>query len=163
MAAAKVVTASIVIDFTSASGEGVLTAEVDSRETGYNGGDTQFYPGSTPYFLLFKSSTVVIDSIRCSEGNIVLISAAEVIKTTEYLTYANEKSASPQYPIGGASQVLDSAGMVGTPTLGETAVTFAAPQVCVVQVEYESIALAYQLTGASGLRPVVIYVAGHAP
>lgn len=162
MASTKTVTTSLVIDFNQAEGEGILTAEIDDRETGYNLGDTAFSPGSEPAFLLYMSSNVTVDAIKVSEGSLVLISGSVSIATTEYLTYANEKSAQPQHPVlTGSSAVTDSAGLTATPVVAETSVYFSTPQVGVLQLEYQSTARAYRLVGASGLRPVVVYIAGH--
>lgn len=161
MASTKSVTASLVIDFSQAGGEGILTAEIDDRETGYNAGDTSFGIGSEPAFLLFMTSNVVIDRMVSSEGTLVRIASSEAVAAKEWITYANEKSGKPKYPIRAGGTVLDSANIVGTPIITESAVSFAAPQIGVLQLDYTSIAVAYKLVGASGLRPVVIFVAGH--
>ncbi len=160
--ATNTVTASIVINFTTAGGEGILAAEIDDRETGYNGGDTNFTPGSTPVFLLYTTSNVIVDLMSVSEGSLALVSNSVLIDSSEYLTYAQVKSATPQHPIAPASGVVvDSAGVVGSPIITEASVSFAAAQIAVLKLSYKSYPKAYRLVGASGLRPVVIYIAGH--
>ena len=48
------------------SGEGHLSAEIDSREWGYNGGRSQFFAGDNCYALVYKSSNVNIIGSACS-------------------------------------------------------------------------------------------------
>lgn len=162
MASSKIVTASIVVEFDQSAGEGILQVETDGREDGYNGGDTSFPPGSAPYLLLYKSSNVVIDRIVTSEGTLSLVSSSEAIDVSEFLTFSNAKSATPQHPIpAGSGTITAIVNSAETPTVSENAVTFSSPQVAVVGIDYTTVASVYQLVGASGTYPVVIYIAGH--
>ena len=43
-------------------GDGHLSAEIDSRPYGLNGGRTQYFPGDTCYVLVYKSANVTIKS-----------------------------------------------------------------------------------------------------
>ena len=160
MASTKTVTASIVIEFDQGDAGGTLVLEVDSRADGLNGGNTSFAPGATPYLLLFRSSNVVIDKLAVSEGSLVVVGSDVAVPSDEWLTYANVVSANPKYPVSGGV-ITDSAGLVGTPAISEGAVSFLTPQIGVARLEYTAYATAYKLAGASGDRPVVIYVAGH--
>ena len=157
------VTTSIVIDFTTQDADATLQAEIDDRETGYNLGETTFYPGDSPAFLLYMTSTVLLDLIASSEGAVQLLATGIVIPQTEWLTYANEKSANTKYPIVGGISVSDSAGIVGSPLTTETSVYFAVPQIGVLEVNYNTVASAYRVVGAAGTRPVVVFISGHTP
>lgn len=160
MASKNVVTASIVVEFSTEGGEGILLAEVDGRDDGLNAGDTTFYPGSTPGILLFKSSNVVIDSIVVSEGSMGSVGTVTLTEE-EWLTFANEKKASPKYPITGGGSLSNQANITGAASITETGVTYPSPQIGVAYLTYTTTAQQYRLNGASGTRPVVIFISGH--
>lgn len=157
--ATKMVTASLVVSFDTTDGDGHLSLEIDSREDGLNSGETSFYPGDKPGILLFKSKNVVIDKIVVSEGSLSSSGSAS-ISTEEWLTFANEKSASPKYPVS-SGYVAETGGTSGEAIVTELAVTFPTAQVGVAYLKYTSLAQLYRLVGAPGDKPVVVYVAGH--
>lgn len=160
MASKNVVTASIVVEFSQEGGEGILLAEIDSRDDGLNAGDTTFYPGSSPGILLFKSSNVVIDSIVVSEGTLGSV-GTDSFTEEEWLTFANEKKASPRYPISGSASLSNQANITGAASISEVGVTYPTPQIGVAYLTYQTTANQYRLNGASGTRPVVIFISGH--
>ena len=49
-------------------GEGHLSAEIDSRPYGFNGGRTQYFPGDDCYVLVYKSANVEILGTRTTGG-----------------------------------------------------------------------------------------------
>lgn len=157
--ATKTVTTSLVVEFDTKDGEGHLSLEIDSREDGLNKGDTTFYPGDSPGILMFRSSNVVIDKIVVSEGSLSSMGSA-IIDTEEWLSFANEKSASPKYPVSSGA-VTDTGGIQGDPVVSELAVTFPTPQIGVAFLKYSSLAQLFKLFGAPGDKPVVVYVSGH--
>ena len=48
---------------------GHLSAEIDTRPGGLNGGRTSFNPGETAYILVYKSDNVSITDTICSAGS----------------------------------------------------------------------------------------------
>lgn len=53
-------------------GEGILTAEIDSRPYGLNGGRSQYFPGDTCYVLIYKSANVKILGSFVTGGEFVM-------------------------------------------------------------------------------------------
>lgn len=64
------VTTSIVVQFSQGGAGGSLSAEIDSREAGFNAGKSSFFPGETATFLVFKTPDVVLDEVSASSGSI---------------------------------------------------------------------------------------------
>ena len=78
--------ATIRVQFGTASGDnapGHLSAEVDSRPTGLNGGKTGFAPGETAYILVFASDNVSISETICSAGSLTAQGTTLVTVTDE--------------------------------------------------------------------------------
>lgn len=96
------VTATIVIkfpDFVEDTLEGILIAQIDTRDDGLNSGDTAFQPGDNIGFLVYKNSKVVNLKLLPSTGNIVIISIAQVRSITEDISFAHKDTASVSFPI----------------------------------------------------------------
>lgn len=94
------VTASIVVDFTLGDSEGVLSAEIDGREDGYNNGSTSFSPGQVVYYLVDKSTNVSIIKQTTSAGRVTFV-ANSIEAKEEMITFANDFEASVGSPIHG--------------------------------------------------------------
>jgi hypothetical protein len=143
----SVVKTSIVVQFTTA-GEGSLSAEIDSRPEGYNGGRTSFVPGDSPVFLIFKTSNVTIISIEPSAGVIAGPLGTGTVPVEDMLSFAKETEASLQKPITGALTSKWLGNDLGTPTVvGEQKVRVPTVGVGVLKTNYNSAFTAYQLTG----------------
>lgn len=95
----QVLTAHIVVNFQSAAANANVVAEIDDRVDGYNGGKTTFYPGDTPFMLLFIPDGYVVDQVLSSAGSVAYVEDSKKFIDT-YLTYANEDQASLSYPFG---------------------------------------------------------------
>ena len=158
---ASPITTSIVINF-NATTDSILKAEIDDRTTtegGYNGGETNFVPGDKPAFLLYKSSNVTVSTKLVSEGTLQVL-GNPVIKKTEQLQYANEKSAELSYPyVSGLTVVRASPGMPTGSLVGNNYV-LPSQAVGIVEVSYYTQAEALRVNGASGDLPVVVYIEG---
>lgn len=50
-------------------GDGHLSAEVDSRAWGYNGGRSQYFPGDNCYVIVYRSINVKVVGQACSNGS----------------------------------------------------------------------------------------------
>lgn len=164
-----VITTSLVIDFKTDDDTGILKAEIDSREGGYNDGITSFIPGDSPVFLVYKSPDVTIEGITASSGTVSLIASgshSNSIDDSEYLTFANEREATPKYPISGgfSSKWLGTNG--GVVSESEQKVVIPAKAVAVLKVDYTTLFDAYRLSNVPETLngetsfPVVIFIAG---
>lgn len=78
-----------------------LSASLDSRETGLNGGKTSFKPGDMAVILIYKSTNVTLEQPIASAGSISLGSQVEV-DITEDLTFLGELKTNLQIPPTGA-------------------------------------------------------------
>lgn len=141
------VTASIVVQFTSEGAAGLLNAEIDSREDGFNAGKTSFQPGDSPAFLIFKSSDVNIVSIEPSAGNIASL-ASGLLDVEEFLTFANKTEANLSKPISGALTAKWLGNNLGVPqVVGDNLVRVPTQGVGVLKVSYKAPFLARRLSG----------------
>lgn len=98
------VTATIVVkfpDFVEDTLDGILIAQIDSREDGLNDGDVSFQPGDNIGFLVYVNSQVVNLKLLSSTGNIVIISIGELRSVTEDIPFVHKDSASVSFPIFG--------------------------------------------------------------
>lgn len=172
------VSTSIVISFKSQeaadAANAILTAELDTRDDGYNAGRSSFLFGDQPVYLIYKTSNVTFDQYTTAGstqyvGNVT-------IEVDEVITFLREQEASISKPpstavtftlIGGDG--MDTANL----TVSGTRVTYspddpeATPPLAVVRATYNTTALAYRLIGVTdpqidGLEdyPVVIYILG---
>ena len=65
--------------------DGHLSAEVDTRPDGLNGGRSSFSPGETAYILVYKSDNVSITDTICSAGSLSAQGSAVVTVTEELM------------------------------------------------------------------------------
>lgn len=127
--------------------EGLLAAEIDSREDGYNAGRTSFSPGESPALLIFAGERVTLDSVRASAGNIAPLPAGEM-DVTETLTFAGATEASLRYPTAALDAYTWLGNDLGAPELAdETTVRIAAAGVGMLKVTYTTNFLARRLSG----------------
>lgn len=165
MANANRVTTSIVVEFDSGGADGILSAEIDSREDGYNSGDTSFSPGDQPVILVFKSDNVAIDAMDVSAGELVSLGSG-TLETTEILTFANVREAGFAKPVasGFTSKWLGRNG--GAITRTQTKVKVPADTVAALKATYTSDFTAYRLINVPVVLDgetsysVVIYISG---
>lgn len=119
-------TTTLVVQFGTPDSEAdaYLSAEIDDRETGLNGGETSFEPGETAYFLVYKSDNV---TLRTNPGPIASAGNAAYATQTididiedEDITFA--ASAEGQLDVPCKNAALTSYAWVGdvlgTPSLG---------------------------------------------
>lgn len=157
-----VVTTSITVDFSSSNPNSILKAEVDSRADGFNNGVTTFVAGDSPVILLIKSSDVTVDQVVFSEGGYAS-KGSGTIEVEEWLTYAMVKEGNLANPPSGPITIEAHTGSANSFTLSDfTKVMSDVAFVGAVKVKYSYAYDAYQLVGASGTAPVVIYIKGHA-
>ena len=165
-----VVTTSLSISFQILGGdaESVFKAEIDDRETGYNSGNTTFYPGSSPVFLIFASSNVTysLSDVESSEGTITELTGGSMPIVGEWLTFSNSVEASFEYPCVPSSSLarVDTRSSNSKPiqyqSHSEIKMILKQPGVGVVKVNYTTRFRAFRLNGAAGDAPVAIFVTG---
>lgn len=167
------VTATIVVQF-GAEGEAHLSAEVDARsseEGGLNGDRTQFAPGDTVYFLVYKSANVVIDDVVSSAGTLASHGTAVVVKEDD-LQFPNQNTANFSVP----AEAITAERWLGT-NLGPVSIQpggmaaavptpGASPYAGVCRTGYSTTALVYSITAPASLDgltsfPILIYILGH--
>jgi hypothetical protein len=98
------VTATILIkfpEFVEETLDGILIAQIDTREDGLNLGDVSFQPGDNIGFLVYKNSKIVNLKLLSSVGNIVTIVSSGVRTVTEDVSFIHKDTASVQFPISG--------------------------------------------------------------
>jgi hypothetical protein len=137
----ETVTTSVVISFgsPSAEGSGVFSAEVDSRDDGYNFGKTSFIRGDSPAVLLYASPEIVVTKILLSEGSYTeLGSGSHTVEDS--LTFANESSASLSKPYGGNMELVSSMpAALPTWTVSDNGILLATPVVAAMKVRYSAV------------------------
>lgn len=166
------VSATIQVSFGEGSDAGVdghLSASIDDRATGLNGGDTSFLPGDTAYFLVFKSDNVAYDTPIASAGSIVAASLPSgYVEKEEDISFADADSGSLSVP---ASEILSYQWMgrsLGDLTLqpDKMTVTASAKGVAVARVTYRAPCSAHGLQSPSSLNgltdfSILVFIRGH--
>lgn len=143
---AGTVTTSLVVQFGDTGDEQYhLTAEIDSRPTGFNGGNTTFIGGDSPVFLVYKSPELSLSFITSRGG---IQSAGTGVETVEeWLIFANEKTKSLSKPPKPNSNVtLEFYGGVPNAQAVGQEVTLSTPGVAVYKATYETNFYAYRMT-----------------
>jgi hypothetical protein len=165
---AGVVTTNIVVQFGNEGDQQYfLEAEIDSRDTGLNGGRTNFLPGDAPYFLVYKSPELVL-TFETSSGSIAS-GGSEIIDVTEYVIFAKESEARlSKYPVSGVSWTKLAGSGASAPTVSGVDLSIPNTEVSVWKATYQTRAYIYRLNGVpltlagETSFPVVIVVIGTA-
>jgi len=163
---AGVITTSLVVQFGSeGDAQYHLSAEIDSREDGFNGGETSFIPGDSPIFLVYKSDELSL-TLESSTGGTQSY-ASGTIEQEEWLIFANEKTRSLNKPPAGNVTLKYYAGVNGASVVGDQ-ITLPTKGLAVYRATYDAKFLAYKMTnipttlnGATSF-PVVIVITGTA-
>ena len=150
--------ATIRVQFGSPDGQGAseghLSAEVDARPDGLNGGKTSFSPGETVYLLVYRSDNVSITETICSAGSLSAQGTVTVTVTDE-LMFEETDSASLSVPArAGLTASVWYGRSLGSLTLQSDKVTVKtqAKGVGVAKVSYEALAQIYALASPASLN-----------
>jgi hypothetical protein len=145
----NLITTSIVISFSPEGSSGYLSAEIDGRPEGFNGGKTQFSPGESPVFLVYKSADVTIVSIEPSAGNVAPHSTPTgLTQHQQFMQFPKTTEGSLDRPIEGPLTHKWLGANLGVPTVvGDTKIVIPTLGVGVLKLNYESRFLAYKLSG----------------
>lgn len=133
---------------------GHLSAEVDSRPGGLNGGRTAFQPGETVYLLVYRSDNVSITDTTCSAGSLSSQGTATV-SVTEELMFEDSDTAQLSKPARSSlSQSAWYGRSLGSISLQSDKVTVKAATkgVGVAKVTYDALALVYALSSPATLN-----------
>lgn len=137
-----------------ANAEGHLSAEIDTRPEGLNGGRSAFNPGETAYILVYKSDNVSITDTICSAGSLTA-QGSTVVTVTEELMFEDADTAT----LGKPARTSLSAPVwygrsLGGLTLQSDRVTVKASSkgVAVAKVSYEALAYVYALASPATLN-----------
>lgn len=143
-----------------------LSAAIDDRAGGLNGGDTAFAPGDTAYFLVWKSANVTCDTPRTSAGSIVGASPG-VVQREQDVQFADTDEATLAVPATGIVSVTWLGRSLGSLQLqGEMTLKASAKGVAVARVTYNTAPSAHGLVSPltlAGLTDfsILVYILGH--
>jgi hypothetical protein len=165
----SVVTATVVVNFTdnASAGGGILTAEIDGRPAGFNGGKSSFVAGDSPVILIYRTTNVVINSVIPSTGVMSPHGSGTSLETQD-LQFATDVSATLDKPITGSLVSTKWLGRdLGTLSLtGEAGVRATGTPPGIARVTYNATYQAYRLSNVVSplngetVFPVVIVVTG---
>ncbi len=150
----SVPTTTVRVTFGQSTGQGdsYLSAEIDGRDDGLNGGKTSFSPGSEVWFLVHRGRNVQVESVDASAGSAAMESEIEYIKE-EDVVFEGEKSANLSMPSLGIVSTRWMGRSLGNVTLGADAQTLTADTsgLAVARVSYKVRALTGKLSSPSEL------------
>jgi hypothetical protein len=131
---------------------GHLSAEIDRRADGLNGGKTSFNPGDTVYILVYKSDNVTLTDLEASAGSVAQ-TGYEIVTKTDEVFFEKEDSASLSTP---ADSIVSSQWFgrsLGSITLQADKQTVKSDSegVAVAQVDYLTTAVVVALTSPASL------------
>lgn len=163
--AEKRVTATLVIDFSrqTAEAEGNLILEIDDRDPpqGLNGGNTDFRPGDSPAYLLYRAANVTLLEHATTAGAIAQSGGGSRL-IEETLTFSDSREASLRYPVAGAFSSNWIGRNGGTVSLhNQNAVLIPMVTFGILKVTYLASFTAYRLTNVPlGIDQVLIWAIG---
>ena len=149
--------ATIRVQFGNPDGSGAsghLSAEIDTRPQGLNGGRSSFSPGETVYLLVYKSDNVSITDTICSAGSLSSQGSA-VVTVTEELMFEDSDTATLGKPARSSlTQSVWYGRSLGGLTLQSDKVTVktSSKGVGVAKVTYDALALVYALSSPATLN-----------
>lgn len=152
----EIVTASLTINFEAGQGSSQFQVEIDDRETGPNGGRSSFSPGDTVYLLLYASPNVSNIRSFTTSGSLSAGSSVEVDRE-EIISFAQEREASPRYPVVPGSFSFEWYGPSASVTLVNNKFVTASDVLAVGKVKYRARARSYSLSGVSYPAALVLF------
>ena len=169
MAESRKITATLVVSFTdpdvASEANASLSAEIDSREDGLNGGDTQFlttdFDGAG--YLVFASPGVSYTQ-QASSGT-PSGAGPQSVEVVETITFTKTKEASlSKTPSGGVTWIHIGGDNV-TPNVNGNKLTLATPAFSVLQATYHAAADGYRIQPPNAIPgvkdlAVVIFIEG---
>lgn len=133
---------------------GHLSAEVDTRPDGLNGGKSSFNPGETAYLLVYKTDNVSITDTVCSAGSLIA-QGSTTVTVTEELMFEDVDTASLSKPArAGLSQSIWYGRSLGNLSVQSDKLSVKAETkgVAVAKVTYDTLAYVYALSSPATLN-----------
>ncbi len=161
--------ASLTVAFTADGGDqvgsGFMKLEVDGRDDGLNGGDTNFSPLDNAFILLFTGANVKLNSIITTDGSLATHGAGTVAVSDHVVSFNNTREVQLPYPAS-SSVALSKVGSVfnssnnsitGNPVLQSDKVTlrFSEPVTGNWKASYSAPYKAYRLFSVKELATIV--------
>lgn len=157
-----VVNTSVTVSFASASsaeGTSIFSAEVDTRDDGFNNGKSSFYKGDSPVILLYSSPNILLTKIQQSEGTYTDLGFGTTL-IEESLTFTNSREEDLDKPYHSAFEIVGAMPALPIWTLADNKILLPANTVAVANIKYVAVFRAYRITNVSGNYPVVVYFEG---
>ncbi|MDH5510169.1 MAG: hypothetical protein OEZ32_07405 [Nitrospinota bacterium] len=148
------VTTTVQITFgDAADNKAHLSAEVDKRPNGLNGGKTSFIGGDPVHVLVYKSHSVSITGVEVSAGTIHT-AERQLVEVEDVITFAGKRDASLSRPASGPLQVTWFGRSLGGLAVGEDGVSVIAGSegVAVARVRYKAYANAYRISTPTAIN-----------
>lgn len=165
------VTANITVSFGDSAADGAnghLSAEIDGRPTGLNGGKTSFAPGDKAHFLVYKSSNVTYDTPIASAGTIAAGGKGITVEKEDDIQFADTDTANLSIPAESIVSVTWMGRSLGSLSLqgDKTTVKVSAKGVAVARVKYACKADAWSLQSPATLGgltdfSILVFILGH--
>jgi hypothetical protein len=133
---------------------GHLSAEIDTRSNGLNGGRSSFSPGETAYILVYKTDNVTISETICSAGSLTA-QGTTTVTVDEELMFEDSDSANLGKPAKSSlTNTIWYGRNLGALTLQSDKISVKATSkgVGVAKVTYDTQALVYALSSPATLN-----------
>lgn len=150
--------ATILVQFGTSSAEGGasghLSAEVDTRPNGLNGGKSSFSPGETVYVLVYKTDNVTIAETLCSAGSLSA-QGTTLVTLSDEMMFEDAETTTLRVPAHGSiSNTVWYGRALGSLTVqsDRTTVRAAVKGVGVAKVTYQALAHIYALSSPASLN-----------
>ncbi|MFZ5536723.1 MAG: hypothetical protein ACOZAP_04500 [Pseudomonadota bacterium] len=131
-----------------------LSAEIDSRNDGLNGGKTSFAPGESVYILVYKTNNVSITQAASSAGSITQ-SGSATVEIEEDVMFEDTDTGNLGRPVtGGIAGTVWMGRSLGSLSVQADKTTVKASQkgIAVARVKYTTHALVYKLSSPTSLN-----------
>lgn len=141
------VTASLVVDFSDGADNGLLKAEIDSREDGFNQGRTSFVPGDDAHFLVYLGDNTSLADIDTTLGVVSFQQngGREVTETVQFTK--QQRTATLGYPVTSGLSVNWMGANPGTPQLrGDSELVLPQAGLGIATVTYNTTFRVYRLS-----------------
>ena len=145
------VTASLVVQLGDGAGDdGLLKAEIDSREDGFNGGDTSFLPGDSVHYLVYTGAGIALTRHEATLGAISSL-GRRGREVEEVVSFANARRATLQYPVAGGLSIAWMGDSPGTAQLkGDNELVLPEAGVGIATVTYQTEFEVFRLNNLPG-------------
>lgn len=161
------IVATLVINFSGRATEsaGAMLLEIDDRDPpeGLNGGNTEFRPGDSPAYLLYRATTVQLTEHNATAGAIATAGGG-TRDVEEVLTFSDSREASLRYPVaaGFSATWLGRSGGIAS-LQDQSTVVIPVATFGLLRVNYTAAFTAHRLTNVpAGMEQVLIYAVGRA-